>query len=129
MYALLHFIYHVTYTAFWVKIVFCVWLNTSGLEAKAEENHLFFKEKKGAWSQNMWFSPIILQLIWKRIGDTKHTLYVHVHVPSQLGCIISNYVLCMDHFKHNGILLCTLFSKRKDTLLITWHNRRLGNAF
>ena len=38
----------------------------------------------------------------EKIGDTKHTLPVHLHVPSQVGCIILNYVLCMDHFKHNG---------------------------
>ena len=48
------------------------------------------------------FSHIILQKIRKRIGDTKFTLHVHLHIPSHLGCIISNYVLCMNHFMHNG---------------------------
>ena len=105
MYAFLHFVCHVTYKAFWDNIctdtVFCVWLNISGIEADDEENHPFLKDYT-LWCQNMWFSHIILQYIRERIGDTKHTLHVHLHVPSQLGCIISNYVVCMDHFKHNG---------------------------
>jgi len=50
----------------------------------------------------MWLSHIILQYIRKIIGDTKHTLHVHLQVSSQLSCIISNYVVCVDHFKHNG---------------------------
>jgi hypothetical protein len=56
--------------------VFCVWLNTSGLEANAEENHPIFKDKM-AWCQNMLFSHITLQKIRNRSGDTKHTLHVH----------------------------------------------------
>jgi len=74
----MHFciLYHVTYKEFWDNIcpdtVFCVWLNTSGLEANAEENHPFFKDKR-AWCQIMWLSHIILQYVRKRNGDTKHT--------------------------------------------------------
>jgi len=57
---------------------------------------------KMPWCQNMWLSHIVVQYIRKRIGDTKHVLHIHLQVPSQFGYIISNYVVCMDHFKHNG---------------------------
>jgi hypothetical protein len=69
-----------------------VWLNISSLEAKAEENRTTFK-KKSVWCQNMWLSHIMLQYIRKRTIDKNHTFHVHLHVPSQIGCIISNYIV------------------------------------
>ena len=89
-----------------ILTVFSVSLNISGLEAKAEENRNTFKDKS-VWCQTMWLSHIMLQYIKEITGDKKHTLHVHLHVPSQIGCIISNNIVFMDHFKHNVILFCT----------------------
>ena len=60
IYAFMHFFYHVTYKAFWDNIypdtVFCVWLNTSGLETNAEANHPIFKSKNSLVPKHMVFS-------------------------------------------------------------------------
>ena len=60
IYAFMHFFYHVTYKAFWDNIypdtVFCVWLNTSGLETNAEANHPIFKSKNSLVTKRVVFS-------------------------------------------------------------------------
>jgi hypothetical protein len=44
----------------YLDIVLCVWMNTSGLEANAEEKNPIFKDKI-ACCQNILFSYIIVQ--------------------------------------------------------------------
>jgi len=61
-----------------------------------------FLRTKGLGAKTCGCQYIILQYVRKKTGDTKHTLLVHLHLPSQIGCIISDHVSCMNNFKHNG---------------------------